>query len=33
MKIENATSCEIWSVITFFNAKNVRPAEIYWHVF
>jgi hypothetical protein len=29
MKIENPASCEIRSVIKFFNAKNVRPAEIY----
>jgi hypothetical protein len=29
MKIENPASCDIRSVIKFFNAKNVRPAEIY----
>jgi hypothetical protein len=32
MKIENPASCEIRSVITFVNAKNVRPAEIYRQV-
>jgi hypothetical protein len=32
MKIENPASCEIRSVIKFLNAKNVRPAEIYWQV-
>jgi hypothetical protein len=32
MKIENPTSCEIWSVVKFFNAKNVCPAEIYQQV-
>jgi hypothetical protein len=32
MKIKNPVSCEIWSVIKFLNAKNVRPAEIYWQV-
>jgi hypothetical protein len=29
MKIENHASCEILSVIKFFNTKNVRQAEIY----
>jgi hypothetical protein len=32
MKIENPASCEIQSVIIFFKAKNVRPAEIYQQV-
>jgi hypothetical protein len=32
VKIENPASCEIWSVIIFLNAKNVRPVEIYRHV-
>jgi hypothetical protein len=32
MKVENPASCEIWSVIKFLNAKNVRPAEIYQQV-
>jgi hypothetical protein len=32
MKIENLTSCEIWSVIKVFYVKNVRPAEIYQQV-
>jgi hypothetical protein len=32
MKIENPASCEIRSVINFFIAKNVRPAEIYRQV-
>jgi hypothetical protein len=32
MKIENSASCEIRSVIIFFNAKNVRLADIYWQV-
>jgi hypothetical protein len=32
MKIENPASCEIRSVITFLNAKNVRSAEIYRQV-
>jgi transposase len=32
MKIENHASCEIRSVINFFIAKNVRPAEIYRQV-
>jgi hypothetical protein len=31
MKIENPASCEIRPV-NFLNAKNVRPAEIYWQV-
>jgi hypothetical protein len=32
MKIENPTSCEIRSVIKLYNAKNVRPADIYRQV-
>jgi histone-lysine N-methyltransferase SETMAR len=32
MKIKNPASCEIRSVIKFFNAKNVRLAEIYQQV-
>jgi hypothetical protein len=32
VRIENPASCEIRSVIKFLNAKNVRPAEIYWQV-
>jgi hypothetical protein len=32
MKIENPASCEIRSVMRFFNAKNVCQAEIYRHV-
>jgi hypothetical protein len=32
MKIENPASCDIRSVIKFLNAKNVHPAEIYWHI-
>jgi hypothetical protein len=32
MEIENPASCEIRSVIKFFNTKNVRSAEIYRQV-
>jgi hypothetical protein len=32
MKIENPASCEIRSVIKFWNAKNFRPAEMYQQV-
>jgi hypothetical protein len=32
VKIENPASCEIRSVIKIFNAKNIRPAEIYGQV-
>jgi hypothetical protein len=32
VKIENAASCEIRSMIKLLNAKNVRPAEIYGQV-
>ena len=27
-KVENPTTCEMWSVIRFLNAKNMKPAEI-----
>jgi len=27
-KIENPAAYEVWSVIRFLNAKNVKPAEI-----
>jgi len=27
-KIENPPTCEMWSVIHFLNAKNMKPAEI-----
>jgi len=27
-KIENPTTCEMWSVIHFLNAKNMTPAQI-----
>jgi hypothetical protein len=32
MKMENSASCEIRSVVKFFIAKNVCPAEIYRQV-
>jgi transposase len=32
VQIENPASCEIRSIIKFFNAKNIRPAEIYEQV-
>jgi hypothetical protein len=32
MKIKNPASCEIWSVIKFFNAKSVCPTDIYRQV-
>jgi transposase len=32
IKTENPVSCEIRSVFKLFNAKNVRPAEIYRQV-
>jgi len=28
-KIETPTACEMWSVIRFLNAKNMKPAEIH----
>jgi len=28
-KIENPAACEMWSVIRFMNAKNMKPAEIH----
>jgi len=28
-KIENIAACEMWSVIRFLNAKNMKPAEIH----
>jgi Mn-dependent DtxR family transcriptional regulator len=31
-KIENCTACEMWSVIRFLNAKNMKPAEIHRQV-
>jgi hypothetical protein len=27
--IEHPTDCEIWSVIHFLNARNVKPADIH----
>jgi hypothetical protein len=27
-KIENPTTCKVWLVIRFLNAKDVHPAEI-----
>jgi transposase len=30
--MENSASCEIRSVVKFFNAKNICPAEIYRQV-
>jgi hypothetical protein len=28
-EIENPAECEVWAVIRFLNAQNVRPIEIY----
>jgi histone-lysine N-methyltransferase SETMAR len=28
-KTENPATCEMWSVIRFLNAKNLKPAEIH----
>ena len=26
---EHPADCEIWSVISFFNARNIKPADIH----
>jgi hypothetical protein len=28
-KVENPAACEMWSVIRFLYAKNMKPAEIH----